>query len=57
VVTESVKSVKFSFFTEEEVRKLSVMKITNPILLDSMDRPVPGGLYDPELGPIEERVP
>ncbi|GMY21604.1 DNA-directed RNA polymerase I subunit 1 [Fagus crenata] len=57
VVTESVKSVKFSFFTEQEVRKLSVMKITNPVLLDSMDRPVPGGLYDPELGPIEERVP
>lgn len=57
MVTESVKSVKFSFFTEQEVRKLSVMKITNPILLDSMDRPVPGGLYDPELGPLEERVP
>ncbi|XP_041024311.1 DNA-directed RNA polymerase I subunit 1 [Juglans microcarpa x Juglans regia] len=53
--TEHVEAVRFSFFTDEEVREHSVVKVTNPILLDSMERPVPGGLYDPELGPLDER--
>lgn len=43
--------------TDEEVRKHSFLKLTNPILLDTVDRPVPGGLYDPILGPLDERAP
>ncbi|XP_043692047.1 DNA-directed RNA polymerase I subunit 1 [Telopea speciosissima] len=54
--TESVEAVHFSFYTDEEVTNLSVKKITNPILLDSVDRPVPDGLYDPALGPSDERT-
>ncbi|XP_024027231.1 DNA-directed RNA polymerase I subunit 1 [Morus notabilis] len=56
-VTESVEAVRFSFLTDEEVRKHSVVKITNPVLLDSVERPVPGGLYDPALGSLDERTP
>ncbi|XP_047337717.1 DNA-directed RNA polymerase I subunit 1-like isoform X2 [Impatiens glandulifera] len=55
--SEMVESVQFSFMTDEEVRKHSVVKITNPILLDSMDKPVPGGLYDPYMGPLDEQTP
>lgn len=54
VVSESVEEVRFSFMTDEEVRKHSVVKITNPILLDTLNNPVPGGLYDPAMGPLEE---
>ena len=56
VPTECVKSVKFSFFSDEDVRKISVKKITKDQYLDVMGRPEPGGLYDPHLGPLEETV-
>lgn len=55
--SEIVEGVRFSFMTDEEVRKLSVLKITNPILLDSVGRPMPGGLYDPLLGPMDMQAP
>lgn len=40
--------------TSEEVRKHSAVKITAPILLDGMGRPVSGGLYDPAMGSLDE---
>lgn len=49
-----METVIFSFMSEEEVKKQSVVKVTNPILLDSVNRPTPGGLYDPAMGPIDE---
>lgn len=55
--TESVEEVKFSFYTDEEVRKQSFVKVTSPTLLDNVERPIPGGLYDPALGPLDERAP
>ncbi|XP_050227072.1 DNA-directed RNA polymerase I subunit 1 [Mercurialis annua] len=54
--TESIDSITFSFLMDEEVRKHSFVKITNPRLLDLMERPIPGGLYDPALGPPNERT-
>lgn len=51
-----VKSVRFSFMTEEDVRKHSVLAVQNPVLLDNVDRPVPGGLYDPLMGPMDDRT-
>ena len=50
----SVESVYFSFMTDEEVRRISFKKITNPILLDTMLRPVEGGLYDMALGSFQD---
>ncbi|CAK9157192.1 unnamed protein product [Ilex paraguariensis] len=55
--SECVEAVRFSFMTQEEVRRHSVMKITNPNLLDSMQSPVSGGLYDPALGPLDDKTP
>ncbi|XP_028787416.1 DNA-directed RNA polymerase I subunit 1 [Neltuma alba] len=54
--TESVEAVAFSFLTTEEIQKTSFVKITNPILVDGVERPVPGGLYDPALGPPDDRT-
>ncbi|KAJ6912770.1 DNA-directed RNA polymerase I subunit 1 isoform X2 [Populus alba x Populus x berolinensis] len=50
--TVSVDSVAFSFLTDEEVHKHSFVKITSARLLDTLDKPVPGGLYDPAMGPL-----
>ncbi|XP_042002594.1 DNA-directed RNA polymerase I subunit 1-like [Salvia splendens] len=50
--TEMVRSVRFGFMTDKEVRKQSLVKITNPNLLDTLDKPIPGGLYDLAMGPL-----
>ena len=35
-----------------QVRRLSVKRITSPIARDNLGHPVPGGLYDPAMGPL-----
>ncbi|KAL0453073.1 UNVERIFIED_CONTAM: DNA-directed RNA polymerase I subunit [Sesamum latifolium] len=55
--TEVVEAVRFGFMTDEEVRRHSVVKITNPNLLDILEKPIPGGLYDPAMGPLDENSP
>nr|XP_011458916.1 PREDICTED: DNA-directed RNA polymerase I subunit RPA1-like isoform X1 [Fragaria vesca subsp. vesca] len=55
VPTESVRAVSFSFFTDEEASKQSVVKITKPDLVDELGTPVQGGLYDPAMGPLDDR--
>ncbi|KAL2501697.1 nuclear RNA polymerase A1 [Forsythia ovata] len=52
--TEAVEAVKFGFMTDEEVRSHSVVKLTNPNLLDTLEKPITGGLYDPAMGPLDE---
>ena len=53
VVSKQVEAVGFSFYDAEEVHAMSVKQITTPIVLDFL-RPVPGGLYDPALGPLDQ---
>ncbi|GAB4843833.1 hypothetical protein Ancab_013795 [Ancistrocladus abbreviatus] len=52
--TETVQAVRFGFMTDEDARKHSFQKITNPILLETTGTPVSGGLYDPALGPLDD---
>ncbi|EJU02622.1 subunit of DNA dependent RNA-polymerase [Dacryopinax primogenitus] len=47
----TVASLSFSFLSTDDVRRISVKQLTNPILLDDLNRPTIGGLYDPALGP------
>jgi hypothetical protein len=47
----TIAGVSFSFLSTEDVRRISVKQIVNPILLDDLNRPNIGGLYDPALGP------
>ena len=49
----TVSAISFSFLTSSDVRRISVKQIVNPILLDDLNRPNIGGLYDPALGPVE----
>lgn len=53
-VSEFVESVRFGFLTDEEVRKQSCVKVTNTVLLDNVERPVAGGLYDPAMGTLND---
>ncbi|KAF8897740.1 hypothetical protein BD779DRAFT_1608262 [Infundibulicybe gibba] len=51
----TVTGVSFSFLTTEEIRRISVKQIVNPVLLDDLNRPNIGGLYDPALGPSDRQ--
>lgn len=51
-VPSVIQSVSFSVLTTEDVRRISVKQITNPVLLDDLNRPNVEGLYDPALGPV-----
>lgn len=42
--------------TDEEVRRHSVVKVTSPNLLDGLGLPVSNGLYDPAMGPLDDRA-
>lgn len=54
-VSSSVASVSFSFLTSDDIRRISVKQIINPVLLDNLNHPNVGGLYDPALGPYTDR--
>jgi len=49
----TVTSVGFSFLTSQDIRRISVKQIVNSVLLDDLNRPSIGGLYDPALGPSD----
>jgi hypothetical protein len=51
----TVASVSFSFLSTQDVRRISVKQIINPVLLNDANRPNIGGLYDPALGPSDAR--
>ncbi|KAJ4758036.1 DNA-directed RNA polymerase subunit [Rhynchospora pubera] len=54
VESDSVDSVHFTFYRAEELRRISVKKITRPDLVDAKNLPVPDGLFDPAMGPINK---
>jgi DNA-directed RNA polymerase I subunit RPA1 len=47
-----ISSVYFGIYDDQELVKLSVKEITNPIPLDDLLNPTQNGLYDPALGPF-----
>ena len=48
-----IDRVSLSFYTDEEIKQLSVQKIYNPVVFDSLLYPLPGGPHDYALGPLE----
>lgn len=50
-----IESLSFSFLSTEDIRAISVKKIDNAVLLDNLNLPTRGGLYDPKLGPMSAR--
>ncbi|KAG6813000.1 hypothetical protein H0H92_014931 [Tricholoma furcatifolium] len=52
-IPSTVSGISFSFLTSEDIRRISVKQIVNPVLLDDLNRPNIGGLYDPALGPSD----
>jgi RNA polymerase Rpb1, domain 1 len=53
VIGASLHGVGFGFYSDNEAQSLSVCALTNPQTFDVLGNPLPGGLYDPALGPID----
>jgi DNA-directed RNA polymerase I subunit RPA1 len=47
-----LNDISFGFYTSEEIKSISVAKLSNSTAFDILDNPVPGGLYDERLGPV-----
>eukprot|EP00038_Savillea_parva_P018392 m.23403 g.23403 ORF g.23403 m.23403 type:complete len:1794 (-) comp4077_c0_seq1:138-5519(-) len=47
-----IETVSFGAFTEQDIRRLSVCRVTNPSAFDTLMHPTAGGLYDPAMGPL-----
>ena len=56
LLTQQVVGTSFSFYTEDEIRALSVKQITNPQTFDTFNRPTEGGVYDRALGPVDFNI-
>src|SRR3989344_3264259 len=56
IIKKQVKSLNFSLFNPEEIKKISSVKIVTPELYDIDGYPVDGGLMDLRLGAIEPGV-
>ncbi|KAH9816115.1 hypothetical protein DFH28DRAFT_1025843 [Melampsora americana] len=50
-----ITSASFAPLLSSDIRSISVLQITNPSLLDNTGAPTQGGLYDPRLGPFQNR--
>ncbi|XP_001602617.2 DNA-directed RNA polymerase I subunit RPA1 [Nasonia vitripennis] len=48
------KSLAFSVFTADDIKNLSVKKITTPDSFNVLGHPLIGGLHDPALGPLTD---
>ncbi|KAF1945843.1 DNA-directed RNA polymeras-like protein I subunit [Clathrospora elynae] len=46
----AINAVEFGFLATNDIRSLSVKRITNPTTFDTLLHPVPGGLHDAALG-------
>lgn len=49
----SVANLSFRTLSSDELVGLSMAKIVTPLTFDGLGHPLPGGLYDPKLGAVE----
>lgn len=52
----AITNVHFGRLSAKEIEDISVRRIHVATSLDTFQNPIPGGLYDPALGPILDRA-
>jgi len=50
LIKDRFSATSYSFYTDEEIERLSVKKILNPVAFDHLGKPLSGGIYDKSLG-------
>ena len=48
-----IKKLKFSISSPDDIKKRSVVKVTQPLLYDSHGEPIINGLFDPRMGVLD----
>eukprot|EP01117_Protostelium_nocturnum_P010783 TRINITY_DN3884_c0_g1_i4.p1 TRINITY_DN3884_c0_g1~~TRINITY_DN3884_c0_g1_i4.p1 ORF type:complete len:1636 (+),score=631.33 TRINITY_DN3884_c0_g1_i4:22-4908(+) len=48
-----IDEVSFGFYSNEEIERISVVQIFNPVSMDQLGKPTEGGLYDKRMGGTE----
>ena len=54
IVRSEVSETHFGFYSDDDIKALSVKKIVSSVARDTLGHALVGGLYDPALGPIEQ---
>jgi DNA-directed RNA polymerase I subunit RPA1 len=55
-IGHEVDGVAFSFCSSQDIRKISVKALNNPVTYDpATSNPNKNGLYDPALGPVDKQ--
>ena len=49
----NIKGLQFSITSPEEIKRKSVVHVTQPLLYDSQGEPVSNGLFDPRMGVLD----
>ena len=56
IVRSEVVGTSFGFYTDDELKALSVCRITSPVVYDALGTALPGGLSDARLGPTDNQI-
>lgn len=57
LIKDRFSATSYSFYTDDEIKRLSVKQILNPTAFDHLGKPLSGGIYDKTLGvsPFDKR--
>ena len=50
LIKDRFSAAAYSFYTDDEVKRISVKKINNVTAFDHLGKPLQGGIYDKALG-------
>ena len=50
LIKDRFAATSYSFYTDEEIMRLSVKQILNTVSFDHLGKPLSGGIYDKALG-------
>nr|CAG4649915.1 EOG090X00BV [Sida crystallina] len=50
------EALTFGFHTSDDIKKFSVVQVSNPQTFNTLGHPMPGGLYDLAMGPWSDRA-
>ncbi|KAK4047541.1 hypothetical protein OIV83_005328 [Microbotryomycetes sp. JL201] len=53
-VASQITSVSFSYLTSDDIKRVSVKQVVNPVMFDNLNQPTLGGMYDPAFGPLDK---
>lgn len=50
LIEDRLCATSFAFFTDEEIKKISVSHVMNTTAFDALGKPLPNGIYDKKMG-------